>query len=643
MGPTINGVRPETLFGYDAMSNLTSITDAENRVTTFDPDSFNRVESITYPGPQVESFTYDTAGRLWTRTRGSVTTTYGYDVLNRLTSRRYSDGTPAFAFTYDGNGDIGYLTSASHDSRTLSWDFDLAGQVLSETATSPVAPTSVVSHKYNLLGRREWIKLDTETWLTYEYDAASRLDKIWRGAALFDFSHNDADARVGLAYPNGVTTTYSYDDLWQIVEIAATLGTTPPTVIASTAYTLNDDGTRATKTHPSYNEAYLYDPAGRLREVTRNAGPPTTYTYDKVGNRFPTSWAHNERNELLAMPGYSFTYERGNMTSKTGGGHTWTYEWNAENQLKRITRDQIEVARYQYDPLGRRIERSVAGRVYTYVYDGEDILKEEFSSDLPEPGMIDPPPHRYIHGPGIDEPLAVVHGTGATWYYHNDGLGSPIRVTDGLGAPVYDRQYDEWGNLQGSNIDKEGFAFTAREWNPEAELYYYRARYYDPKISRFISEDPLGFMVDVNFYPYVANNPTTSTDPSGMVPLGSIFPPGACALITYKVFKASPGFSRNNGRRNHCLVSCLIAQQCGKAQSFFAGYAKEAADIAWCVISGRGCSGAGQGDDYNDNSHGRACPVGVSCEDHCGGPQFNGPGEPGPFSNWGPTPVWALE
>jgi RHS repeat-associated protein len=60
-------------------------------------------------------------------------------------------------------------------------------------------------------------------------------------------------------------------------------------------------------------------------------------------------------------------------------------------------------------------------------------------------------------------------------------------------------------------------AFTGREWDPEAGLYYYRARYYDPKIGRFISEDPIGFAGgDVNMFAYVGNNPLGYGDPSGL-------------------------------------------------------------------------------------------------------------------------------
>jgi RHS repeat-associated protein len=65
-------------------------------------------------------------------------------------------------------------------------------------------------------------------------------------------------------------------------------------------------------------------------------------------------------------------------------------------------------------------------------------------------------------------------------------------------------------------------AFTGREWDPEINLYYYRARYYDPKVGRFISEDPIGLTGGVNFYGYVGGQPTNAVDPFGLEALGEI-------------------------------------------------------------------------------------------------------------------------
>lgn len=79
-------------------------------------------------------------------------------------------------------------------------------------------------------------------------------------------------------------------------------------------------------------------------------------------------------------------------------------------------------------------------------------------------------------------------------YYHAHGLGSIVAVTDQDGDVVKSYDYDPWGNRTESGtltVDGVDYAFTGREWDAETGLYYYRARYYDPRIGRFISEDPI--------------------------------------------------------------------------------------------------------------------------------------------------------
>jgi RHS repeat-associated protein len=100
-------------------------------------------------------------------------------------------------------------------------------------------------------------------------------------------------------------------------------------------------------------------------------------------------------------------------------------------------------------------------------------------------------------------------------YFHADGLGSITKMTDSAGAVVHTRQYDAWGNME-QGADQPGYAFTGREWNPETDLYYYRARYYDPQVGRFSSEDPIGAKGGINYYLYSGNRPTTSFDPFGL-------------------------------------------------------------------------------------------------------------------------------
>jgi RHS repeat-associated protein len=195
----------------------------------------------------------------------------------------------------------------------------------------------------------------------------------------------------------------------------------------------------------------------------------------------------------------------GNLASKVEGTDTWAYEWNAENQLTRADKNGAEVARFAYDPLWRRVEKVAGGVTTSYAYDGPNVLREVRGGTSA----------KYVHGPGIDRPVASEGATDTLVYYHVDGLGSIVKRTNQAGTVVHEYRYDGWGNIE-LGIGEPGPAFTAREWEPELSLYYYRARYYDPAIGAFISEDPIRFGGGVNFFTYVYNNPVRFTDAFGL-------------------------------------------------------------------------------------------------------------------------------
>jgi RHS repeat-associated protein len=231
----------------------------------------------------------------------------------------------------------------------------------------------------------------------------------------------------------------------------------------------------------------------------------TVDAWDSAGNKTTEQYS-------ITQPSTSGTFQydpNGNLTQKVEGADTWAYEWDAENQLKRVLKNGAEVAIFLYDPLGRRAQKAAGAITHDYVYDGQDILKEARSD-----GTV----YTYVHGPGIDEPLARLDQTNAVAHYHADGLGSIVTMTDAAGNAVETKQYDAWGNIE-TGAAQPGYAFTGREWDPETGLYYYRARYYDPKIGRFISEDRSRFRGGINLYSYVANNPTNFVDPDGDIPV----------------------------------------------------------------------------------------------------------------------------
>jgi RHS repeat-associated protein len=123
---------------------------------------------------------------------------------------------------------------------------------------------------------------------------------------------------------------------------------------------------------------------------------------------------------------------------------------------------------------------------------------------------------RYAETQNIDEPLAELRST-TTSYYEADGLGSVTSLSSTAGALANTYTYDSFGkttNSTGSIANR--FQYTARELDTDTNLYYYRARYYDPTTGRFTSEDPLGVRDNLDMYVYVGNNPASYDDPFGL-------------------------------------------------------------------------------------------------------------------------------
>jgi RHS repeat-associated protein len=204
----------------------------------------------------------------------------------------------------------------------------------------------------------------------------------------------------------------------------------------------------------------------------------------------------------VAGPPHISIDPNGNLTQKVEGTTAWTYEWNAESQLTRVLSNGSEVARYKYDPIGRRAEKVAGGATKAWAYEGLQILREVSGTGT----------NQFVYGPAIDEPLLRVDGAGVTTSFHSDVFGSVVATSDGSGAVTSSHGYEAFGD---SDTPAPWFGFTGREWDPEVGLYYYRARYYDPKIARFVSEDPIRFLGGINLYAYVGNRPTGFVDPFG--------------------------------------------------------------------------------------------------------------------------------
>src|SRR5690349_13713872 len=116
---------------------------------------------------------------------------------------------------------------------------------------------------------------------------------------------------------------------------------------------------------------------------------------------------------------------------------------------------------------------------------------------------------------GIDEVFQRTDSAGARSFLA-DPLGSTIALTDSTGTVQTGYTFEPFGNTNVSgSATTNSFVYTGRELDA-SNLYYYRARYYNPQVQRFISEDPAGLEGGINFYSYAYDNPANFRDPYGL-------------------------------------------------------------------------------------------------------------------------------
>lgn len=501
-----------TSYAYDVKGNLTSITDANGSTTTYSYDPLNRLISETDPLGNTISYSYDKKGSLIQKTDASgQVISFTYDSLNRLTSKTYPDSTFE-SFTYDPNGRI---ISANNPAISYTLSYDAAGRITQITDSKG----NTVRYKYDLSGNRTNLTYPDGGSASYSYDTANRLSSMtdWNGKNT-TFSYDNVGRRISLSSPNGTKTSYSYDQSGRITDLSHKTG--GGSIIDSFSYTYDPIGNRLSVVRPEEKLSYSYDALDRLIEATptKFQGKDKTqdhkaeeFSYDPIGNRLtgPESkdtYIYNAGNQLVSDRKNQYDYDRnGNLIKKTeidddGSNKTWTYVYDFENRLVKVIKQEVgetKTITFKYDPFGRRIEKKVEEvesgktetKTFTYVYDNEDIIIESLTRT--EDGKTKTETTRYLHGPGIDEPLEIERKS-ETYHYHADGLGSIIALTDSRQKAGESYDYTSFGELkQHGDKAKNPYTYTAREWDEEIELYYYRARYYDAEVGRFISFDPI--------------------------------------------------------------------------------------------------------------------------------------------------------
>ena len=504
---------PETYTGPSGCSSAQSFT------TRASGDATKPLVGA-YSTTDYESFNYDAAGNQthWRRRSGAIIDTC-YDALNRtVITYAHADTTTCTGTTSGNSADV-YTT------------YDGLGRI-AQKAFSSFTGTGLsngggILYSYGSLG-----------------EMLSATDTYGRSLS---YTYNSALVRATMTFPDGAAVNFDRDNLDRL----------------TVAHLTSDSSILYSQT---------YDNLGNRLKLIRAAGPnssacatkETCFTYDTLGrmtsmtDRFnvigtSVTWTFGDRNPAGQLTTWSSTNAMYDYMQKVTSTESRTYDglnrdssiagttggYDANGNLtcdgsRRMTYDVfnrlLTVANVpsctgtatstevlDYDPEGRLARYSIdGGTTWTqFVYDGSDLVIEY--NDL---GHMT---ERYLHGEGTDDPIVWFHGatTGLLRYFYTNHQGSVIArgsaggvMDDATRYGAYGEPEDISGDANWSVLSR--FRYTGQTALPEAHLYYYKARVYDPAFGRFMQTDPIGSKDDIDLYAYVGGDPINRSDPSGL-------------------------------------------------------------------------------------------------------------------------------
>ena len=545
-------------FAFDPVGNMNKLTDALANVTKWTYDSLNRVTDRTDPTGATERFIYDNValacGCVSANGRGHLSeyvdkngrqTVYKYDSRNRNTEVIYRDVSgievDRIFKTYDASSN---LTRIRDNDSDLQFAYDLNSRLAttSNSGTLGVRATTL-TNTWDVASNRVGVTDSDGVALTSTYDSRNLLSsRTWNSSnpvaapltsARVDFSYNGRGQTTSTSRFAGTTgttlvskTLKSFDSVGRTNVISHRSAVDAVLAEYDTDWNVADELSAWTVNSQRTN--YQYDLSGQLTSASVTGSPSNneSYLYDATGNRTGTGKVVGVNNRLLSDERFDYTYDgQGNTLSKlersTGKRQSFTYDHEnrmIQTQTVSTSGAVLSSVAYRYDALGRRIARTadvdgsgpVAPTTETFVFDGADVwLQADGNGSVTD---------RYMHGDGVDDPIARYGtGQGLAWYL-TDHLGSVRAIANASGAIVDEISYDSFGTivLETNAAWGDRIKFTGREWDPVAGLYYYRSRMYDPTSGRFLSSDQIGFAGgDTNLYRYVGNMPGAHTDPSG--------------------------------------------------------------------------------------------------------------------------------
>ena len=560
---------------------MASVADIRTYVYGATYDSWNRVQTMTYPDGEVVTYHYNAAGqveRLTSNKQGRqsvIVDRIGYDKEGHTVYTKLGNGTET-TYTYDKQRERLQVMNLTADGQTVMenrYQYDAVDNILG--ITNAANPTSLTKlNKAKLGGRSSH---------TYEYDELNRL--IHANGKAKHASYDMVMSFGRMSEPltkvqkvDSTTTAKSYNFAYKYED---SNHPTAPTQIGHDHYTYDANGNPTLVTNDSANttrEMY-WDEDNRLMVLSDN-GKTSRYTYNAAGERIMKSYGTMEGVYINGAPQGITFHETDNFTlypasilsvnknrftkhyfigdrriaSRIGTGlFNNVYGRNGsyvtagqQDYAERMNQIQTQKEAY-YKKVGVApgvpTEKGAYGDPENTGVGYNAVLTELGNHDVPQGWIQTPRPNTTPNtnpGPPVswndpsnpDDPQAgygyIPNDTTKeeTFFYHSDHLGSTSYITDDHANITQYDAYLPYGELlvdEHSSSEDLPYKFNGKQFDDETGLYYYGARYMNPVASIWYGVDPLAEKyVSISPYSYCKSSPMNYIDEKGLYPKGIV-------------------------------------------------------------------------------------------------------------------------
>ncbi len=464
-------------YSYDENNRLLEISKNNTVQIIYAYDQVGNVTKVTDLKGNTVAYTYDKSSRMETVSNGGKTTTYTYDENGRRKAIDY-DGGVSEQYTYDKDNQLIQLTNKKPNGAIISeynYTYDLAGRQLSKT--------------------------DSYGTTNYEYDKAGRITKVTTPGKTTVYSYDKAGNRLSL------NETYTSPQPSEYIDEAT--GKDIQYILKKSDYTYSNSNTLLKLVERMFNESN--------KEIARKT---TKYVYDDNGNQLKQSVSHTLPDSTKLRPATTGTAYGDNVANSIDKlVEKTSYTYDGFNRLKKTEtiKDSIRTtAEYTYNGDDLRVSKTLkkssnnyTAEVTNYQYDRQNVILETDANNNIQA--------RYIKGINY---IAKLDNKNTTTYFLYNGHGDVVQTVDEAGTLQNQYDYDIWGNPTLTiETTSNAIRYAGEFLDNETGLYYLRARYYDPYIGRFISEDSYwgedSNPLSLNLYTYCENDPIRHVDPSG--------------------------------------------------------------------------------------------------------------------------------